>query len=58
METVEVDKQAILDLAKLIEEVQDRIESLELAANPEFMESLKKSKEEIKNRDFAKWDEL
>jgi len=34
------------------------MESLELMENEEFLESYKKSKEEIKNRDFVDWDEL
>ena len=58
METLTIDKQAIVDLARLMNEVQNRIESLELMSNSEFMESLKKSKQEIKNRDFADWNEL
>lgn len=33
-------------------------ESLELMKDKKLMESLKRSKEQIKNRDFADWDEL
>lgn len=58
METITIDKQAITDLSRLIGEINDRMESLELVSDPEFMESLRKSKEEIKNRDFGNWDEL
>ncbi len=58
MEQITINKSAITDLARLMNEIQDRIESLELMSNPEFMESLKKSDEEVKNRDFANWNEL
>ena len=56
--TVCIDRKIILDLSKMIQEMSDRIESLELASDPEFMESLKKSDEEVKNREFADWDDL
>lgn len=58
METITIDKKMIVDLAKLAEEMQLRIESLELMNDPEVMSSLKKSKEQIKNREFADWNEL
>ena len=58
METITVDKRALMDLARLAEEINDRIESLELMQDKEFMESLRKSEEQIKNRDFANWDDL
>ena len=58
METVNVDRKVIVDLARMIEEINDRMESLELASDPEIMESLKRSEEQIKNRDFGDWDEL
>jgi uncharacterized membrane protein (DUF106 family) len=58
MDTVIVDRNIILDLAKRIEELNDKMESLELSSNPKIMESLEKSEEEIKNRDFANWNEL
>ena len=58
METITIDKNIITDMARVIQDLNDRMESLELASNPEVMESLKKSKEEIKNRDFGNWDEL
>ena len=51
-------KKALIDLAKLAEEINDRIESLELMSNKEFMESLRRSEEQIKKRDFANWDDL
>ncbi len=53
-----ITKNAILDLVRLTNEINDRVESLELMSDPEFMESFKKSKEQIKNREFADWDEL
>jgi len=58
METINVSKEAIVDLAKLTNEINDRVESLELMSDKEFMESFRKAKEQIKKREFADWDEL
>ena len=57
-ETITVNKQAISDLLRVKEEFDSIIESLELMSNNEFMDSYKKAKEQIKNRDFADWNEL
>jgi len=56
--TINVNKQAILDLVKVKEEFDLIVESLELMSNKEFIESYKKSKEQIKKRDFVDWNEL
>jgi len=58
METVTIDKRAFIELMKLKEELDLIMESIELSNNKEFMESLEKSEEQIKNREFANWDEL
>ncbi len=58
METITIDKKVFLDLAKGIEEINDKIESLELSSDPEIMESLRKSKEQIKKGEFVSFDEL
>jgi len=58
METITIDKKIIFDLSNLIEEMQLKLESLELMNNPKAMKSLQISKEQIKNREFANWDEL
>ena len=58
METITIDKKIIFDLSNLIEEMQLKLESLELMNNPKAMKSLQISKEQIKNREFADWDEL
>ena len=58
METVTIDKKAIEDLIKVKEEFNSIIESLELMGNKEFMKSYKKSKDQIKSRDFVDWNEL
>lgn len=57
-ETITVNKEAITDLVRVKEEFDSIIESLELMANKEFMDSYKKAKEQIKKRDFADWNEL
>ena len=58
MEKISIDKSAIADLAKLTNEINDRVESLELMSDPEVMEAHKRAKEQIKKRDFADWDGL
>ena len=57
-ETITIDKKILIDLSEMLEEMQLRIESLELMNNKEFMDSYKRSKEQIKNREFVDWDEL
>ena len=58
METVTIDKSAIVDLVKLMEELQNRMESLEFMSDSKIMEAHNKAKEQIKNRDFADWNDL
>ena len=56
--TVTINREAFGDLIRIKEELDTVIESLELMENEEFMESYKKAKEEIKNREFVDWNEL
>ena len=56
--TINVKREAINDLVKLRDEFDAVIDSLELMADKDFMESYKKSKEQVKKRDFADWNEL
>jgi|TARA_B100000315_G_C14334120_1_gene476596 hypothetical protein len=56
--TISVNKQAIVDLLKVKEEFDAIVESLELMGDKEFMDSYKKAKEQIKNKDFVDWNEL
>lgn len=58
MEKITIDKEALTDLIRLKEEFDLIVESLELMGNPKVMESHRKAKEQIKNREFANWDEL
>jgi len=60
METITIDKKAFVELMKLREEFNLNliIESIELSNDKEFMESYKRSKEQIKNREFANWNEM
>ena len=53
--TITIDRKVLNDM---IEEFQLMKESLELMQDKEVMESLKRSKEQIKNKDFADWNEL
>ena len=56
--TVEVNRDAIMDLIKVKEQFDTIVESIELMMNKEFMDSYKKSKQQIKNRDFDDWNAL
>ena len=56
--TITVNKDAILDLIRVKEEFDSIVESLELMADKNFMDSYKKAKEQIKQRDFADWNAL
>ena len=56
--TVCIDREAIVNMTRLLEELQDRLEAIELASDPDFMESLKKSKEEIKKGDVISFNDL
>ena len=58
MEDVCISKGEIADLARLTREINDRVESLELVGDKEFMASYKKSKDQVKKRDFADWNAL
>ncbi|HLC73053.1 MAG TPA: hypothetical protein VJH20_00280 [Candidatus Nanoarchaeia archaeon] len=58
METITIDKKALADLIKVKEDFDAIIESLELMNNKEFMNSYKKSKEQVKKRQFVEWNEL
>jgi len=58
MEDVCINKKAIADLARLTNEINDRVESLELMSDEKFMTSLKKSKEQVKKKEFADWNAL
>ena len=56
--TIAVNKKAIEDLMRLKEEFDSIVESLELMSDKEFMKSYRKSKEQIKNRDFEDWNAI
>jgi len=51
-------KDIIEDIREEVEDLLSRIESLELASDPELMESLKRSEEQIKNGDVVDFDDL
>ena len=58
MEDICITKSAIADLSRLTNEINNRVESLELMSNKKFLASLKKAKEQIKKREFADWNAL
>lgn len=58
METITINKKALADLIKVKEDFDSIIESIELMNNKEFMSSYKKSKEQVKKRQFVDWNEL
>jgi hypothetical protein len=56
--TLTIKKSAIADLVRVKDEFDRIVESFELVGDSEFMGSYKKSKEQIKNREFADWNAL
>ena len=58
METIQVNKQAILDLVQLKDNFDSVVESLELMGDKDFMDSFNKSKKQIGDREFDEWDAL
>ena len=58
MEQVLINKQAVVDLLKVKEEFDTIIESIELMSDKEFIESYKRAKEQIKNKEFENWNAL
>jgi len=57
-ETISVNKKAIIDLVRVKDEFDSIVESMELMADKEFMNSYNTAKEQIKKRDFADWNEI
>ncbi len=57
-ECVKVTRDAISDLVRVKNEFDTIVESLELMSDSEFMESYKKAKQQIMNREFVDWNEL
>lgn len=58
MEAVTISKQAISDLVRVKDEFDSIVESIELMTDPEFMNSYRAAKEQIKRRDFDDWQKL
>ena len=58
MEKISINKSALVDLVRLKEEFDSVVESIELMNDKKFMESLIRSKKQIKNREFSDWNEL
>jgi len=58
METIQINKQAILDLVQIKDSFDNVVESLELMSDKDFMDSFNKAKEQIKNREFDDWNAL
>ena len=57
-ETVTIDRKVLKELVEGMQEMQLKLESLELASDPELMESLKRSKEQIKKGELVDFDDL
>ncbi len=58
MKKVSIDKSEIIELVRLTNEINDRVESLELMSDEKFINSFKEAKEQIKKREFADWHAL
>jgi len=57
-ETLTIKKSALNDLIRIKDEFDSIVESIELSEDKEFMTSFKKSKEQVKKRDFSNWNDL
>ncbi len=57
-DTITVRREAIADLLRIKEDFDAVVESLELMSNEEFMRGYKRSREQVKKRDFGDWDAL
>ena len=58
METITIERKTLIELAKLAEEINDKLESLELMSDPNVMESHRRAKEQIKKRQLKEWNAL
>ncbi len=56
--TINIRKDAIIDLIRVKDEFDSIVESLELMADSDFMDSYKKAKEQVKKKDFVDWNAL
>ncbi|MBI2110225.1 hypothetical protein HYT51_00390 [Candidatus Woesearchaeota archaeon] len=53
-ETILINREAVEDLVKVKIEFDAIVESIELMSDKAFMDSYKKAKEQIKNREFER----
>ena len=58
MENVVVDKTAFMDLLRVKDEFDMIVESMELMAGKKFMESYRKARQQVKEKDFVDWNDL
>lgn len=57
-ERVNINKQAVVDLIRVKDEFDSIVESIELMSDKEFMDSYKKSRQQVKKREFVDVNEL
>lgn len=57
-DTVSVNKKVFSDMREELERLLLKVESLELANDSDFVESMKLSEEQIKKGDVVSWDDL
>jgi len=57
-ETITIKKKTLADLMRVREEFDAIIDSLELMNDSDFMQSYEKAKDQIKNKEFDRWDDL
>ena len=58
MDTITINKQALIDLIRVKEDFDAIVESLELMGDKEFMKSYENAKEEIKKSQCVDWNAL
>ncbi len=57
-ETITVRREAIADLLRIKDEFDAVVESLELMSDEEFMRGYRRSREQVRKREFGDWDAL
>ena len=57
-EMINIDKMVFSNIREQMEDLLLSLESLELASDSEFVESMKRSEEQIRNNEVGSWDDL
>jgi len=56
--TIPIRREAIADLLRIKDDFDAVVESLELMSDEDFMRSYRRSREQVRKREFTDWDDL